>query len=156
MALLDRPDFYGDTVFCDDIRHEVGGKVSYIGSYQGSMFISAAFPITLPKFGFAITFLQKRTNFEPNLGVRIFMPGDSDDAPSIQADLIEQGQGTIAAETRAQSRHLLTEHSMIALRSNLLFSPLIISRPGIIQVRILRRGDLVRLGDLSVELAPTA
>lgn len=37
------------SIFCDDIRHEVGGKLSYIGVYSTSLIVSA-FPIILPKF----------------------------------------------------------------------------------------------------------
>jgi hypothetical protein len=36
------------TIFCDDIRHEINGKVSLMGMYRGEMFVPD-FPITLPK-----------------------------------------------------------------------------------------------------------
>lgn len=34
--------------FCDDIRHEVGGKVSFIGAYSQKMLVQQ-FPVRLPK-----------------------------------------------------------------------------------------------------------
>tara|TARA_R110002072_G_scaffold113009_2_gene242425 strand:+ start:1214 stop:1639 length:426 start_codon:yes stop_codon:yes gene_type:complete len=34
--------------FCDDIRHEIGGKVSLIGCYANHLF-SEGFPLTAPK-----------------------------------------------------------------------------------------------------------
>lgn len=37
-----------ETLFCDDIRHEMGGKLSYIGVYSGGLFVPS-FPFTLPK-----------------------------------------------------------------------------------------------------------
>lgn len=36
------------TVFCDDVRHEIGGKVTYVGIYGGTMFVNS-FPAELPK-----------------------------------------------------------------------------------------------------------
>jgi hypothetical protein len=36
-------------VFCDDIRQEIGGKVSFIGIYQQSLISPAPFPMTLPR-----------------------------------------------------------------------------------------------------------
>ena len=39
---------YIQSIYCDDIRHEVSGKVSYIGVYAGEMIIPH-FPATLPK-----------------------------------------------------------------------------------------------------------
>src|SRR5208282_5784869 len=35
-------------IFCDDIRQEVGNKLSYMGCYTGQMFVQA-FPLALPK-----------------------------------------------------------------------------------------------------------
>ncbi len=42
------------TIFCDDLRQEVGNKVSYMGVYQGMMFVPA-FPVALPKLCAAVT-----------------------------------------------------------------------------------------------------
>jgi len=36
------------TLFCDDIRYETEGKLSFIGVYSGGLFVPA-FPVTLPK-----------------------------------------------------------------------------------------------------------
>ena len=37
------------TTFCDDIRQEIGGKLSYMGVYSSDLYVGG-FPITLPKF----------------------------------------------------------------------------------------------------------
>src|SRR5687768_9520791 len=42
------------TIFCDDLRQEVGNKVSYMGAYQGMMFVRS-FPVLLPKLCAAVT-----------------------------------------------------------------------------------------------------
>lgn len=39
---------YMETIWCDDIRHEVGGKFSLIGIYTGALFVPKL-PLTLPK-----------------------------------------------------------------------------------------------------------
>lgn len=36
------------TIFCDDVRHELNGKVSLMGVYGGDMYVTD-FPVTLPK-----------------------------------------------------------------------------------------------------------
>ncbi|MFC0709234.1 DUF6941 family protein [Azorhizophilus paspali] len=36
------------SLFCDDVRHEINGKTSQIGIYQGSMYLDK-FPAHLPK-----------------------------------------------------------------------------------------------------------
>ena len=42
-------DRYISTIFCDDIRHEVNGKMSLIGVYGGDLSVPS-FPFTLNKF----------------------------------------------------------------------------------------------------------
>jgi len=42
-----------EALYCDDIRHEIGGKLSYIGVYNAEMYVPG-FPITLPKLCVAL------------------------------------------------------------------------------------------------------
>ncbi len=42
------------TIFCDDVRNEVGGKLSYMGVYSGTLLVTE-FPIVLPKLCVALT-----------------------------------------------------------------------------------------------------
>ena len=41
---------YGYSIFCDDIRSEAGGKLSFIGCYNAVMMTTQRFPLVLPKF----------------------------------------------------------------------------------------------------------
>lgn len=36
------------TIFCDDVRHEVGGKMTYVGVYGTTMYVRE-FPLNLPQ-----------------------------------------------------------------------------------------------------------
>ena len=45
-----------ETIFCDDIREEVGNKHSLMGVYHGEMFVQAM-PVLLPRLCFYITFI---------------------------------------------------------------------------------------------------
>ena len=42
-----------ETIFCDDIRDEVSGKVTYVGTYMSHLY-AKNFPLSLPKFCIAI------------------------------------------------------------------------------------------------------
>lgn len=42
-------DPYGITLFCDDIRAEVGGKLTYVGHYTGDLIVHSNAPAVLPK-----------------------------------------------------------------------------------------------------------
>jgi hypothetical protein len=45
-----------ETLFCDDIRHELGGKLSFIGVYSGVLFVPT-FPATLTKLCLSATII---------------------------------------------------------------------------------------------------
>jgi Family of unknown function (DUF6941) len=145
---VDAPDFFGYTVFCDDIRFEVNGKFTYVGVYSGRMSVNASFPATLPKFGIAVTFYQLKEKFVPHLGLRVFLPGDSGEEASIQGDFGETSEGAIRQQIESQPR--IPETKYITMNAGLVLSPLIIKEPGSITVRVLRDDKLYRVGHLSI------
>jgi hypothetical protein len=153
---LDSPDIFGHTIFCDDIRQEVGGKFTYVGVYSGFMFVQGAFPVVLPKLCFAITFAQLRDILIANVGIRIFLPGDTDSA-SVQADFQEIQEGIVAQSTAEQVANFPKpdeKKSFVAMQAKVVISQCTISQFGDIKVRALRDGQLHRLGSLRVLPAP--
>jgi hypothetical protein len=60
------------TVFCDDVRQEVGNKVSYMGVYQGALFVQA-FPLVLAKFCAAITVRYPRDSQPSSLVFKLLL-----------------------------------------------------------------------------------
>jgi len=155
MTILPLPEIYGYTIFCDDIRQEVGGKITFVGVYSGTMFIHGEFPVTFAKFAFGISLMQRREILEPNIQVQIFLPGDAEDFPSIGGHISEPVEGVVAAETaRAVERFPKSDERIVAMHMNLVAAPLVIKESGLIKVRAVRRGDLVRLGSIRVLSQP--
>jgi hypothetical protein len=148
-TLLDSPDVFGHAIFCDDIRMEVDGKMTFVGVYRGRMYVHGSFPFTLPKFGIAINFAQIKEKFVANLGVRIALPGDPDDKPSVLAELNETSEGAIE---QAMGKEPLPEdhHKYNQLSAAMVFSHLVIKEPGAIAVRVLRNDELHRVGRLLI------
>ena len=138
-------DIQGHTIFCDDIRHEVGGKLTLVGIYTGLMYTTAEFPINLGKFCFHIRFYQRNAIFDPNLSIKIFLPGHPYDAPSIDAEL----------QPGAESQQSDDSSDYRMIGANLVFSPFTINAEGQIRVRVLRQGILHRIGSLNVIKKPT-
>ena len=143
LSHADPPDFFGHAIFCDDIRMEVDGKITYVGVYAtNTMLIRAAFPASLPKFCIGMFFNQKAELFKPKLGIRIFLPQDTDDAASIQAEFA----GQLLGEPLPR----------VQIMANATFGPFTIEKPGEIRVRILRESVLHRIGTLRVLPHPEA
>ncbi len=156
MKLRDNPEIYGYTTFCDDIRQEVGGKTSLIGCYAGTIWLHNPFPFTFPKFCFSIDLVQRREIFDPNIELKILLPGDADDAPSFEGKWTEPSPGIIAEETAKAVEGLpLSDQRTIAMHAKLIASPLVIKEAGIISVRGVRQGELIRLGGIRIVQAPS-
>lgn len=59
-----------ETIFCDDIREEVGNKRSLMGIYHGEMFVHSM-PILLPKLCFYITYITDISEAPIKLEIRV-------------------------------------------------------------------------------------
>ena len=54
----------GNTIFCDDIRHEITGKTTLVGTYNNVMIVSGDLPVTIPQICASIT-LRLQPPHEP-------------------------------------------------------------------------------------------
>lgn len=140
---------YGYSLFCDDIRSEAGGKLSFIGCYNAVLYVAPAFPVVLPKFCVHMHIFSPATNPYVSVMARCYLPGqqspiadESIDVPSLsdqQALLLDLPKNGGVPPS-------------IVVAASLVFSPLELSEPGLINVRALINGgpDELHLGSLMV------
>ena len=136
---------FGYTIFCDDVRQETGGKVSHMGVYRGKIFVNTPPPIVLPKFAFVIHYFERPEESTEPVTINVYMPGDSEDAPTVSAELpVKEGR------SKAPERDSPDSDLMMGMIAHLLIAPFELKSEGRIRVRAYR-GDLeIRLGTLSV------
>jgi len=81
-------------IFCDDIRHEMGNKLSFMGCYQGELIVPAM-PFVLPKLCiYASTLTLPKKPFK-TLTFRVVQDDDTELAKlDISADVLEQSAHT--------------------------------------------------------------
>jgi hypothetical protein len=129
---------------------EIDGKLTYVGSYGGRMYVNAPFPATLPKFAISVVFNQLREKFIPNLGLWVFLPGDPEDLPSLQGEFSEVSEG--AALKAVEKNPLPPEYpaKYIGLTANLITQGVVLKEAGSITVRVLRGDELHRAGRLAI------
>src|ERR1700687_1071273 len=149
MKVIDTADVYGHTIFCDDIRIEMDGKASFIGSYMGQLSVRE-FPAVLPKFGFGINLYQRREVFIPDTKLLIFMPGDSEDTASIQANVADIQGGEALRQADSIAGLLPDQKAYVAVRANLIIAPFTVSQAGVIKVRAVHDDKLIRLGAINI------
>jgi hypothetical protein len=152
MITADAPEAYGYTIFCDDIRAEVGGKLTYVGCYAGTMF-APTFPITLPKFCLGIVYMQQNDKIVLPIKIWVFLPGDDEDKPSIQAEGSPEDDiaaARAAREARVALGGSTEELGYATVYSQFAVAGFVLKQPGVIRVRAVRGDQLIRLGSLEV------
>lgn len=139
---------HGTTIFCDDIRDEVGGKKTYVGVYLHDLVISGPLPALIPSFGFVISYLEPVNFPKKDISIKVFVP-DADGKDSVLLD-------AQIPEGRPDVNDKLSDGSPIEYRVHLgcfKVSPLIIASEGRIKVRAYSDGKEIKLGTLGVRLA---
>lgn len=156
MKLRPTPEAFGHAIFCDDIRMEVGNKLTFAGCYFGIMFLNSDFPATISRFCVAVEYSQERGKVILPIKFVIFLPNDPEDKPSIEfgpsPEVNEQGIQDMEAYTidLGVSPDIATVNAQIGIGG------LSIAQPGAIKVRAVRGGELVRLGTLRIMRAPSS
>jgi hypothetical protein len=136
--------FSGYAIFCDDIRKEAGGKITLVGVYRSIMYIRGDLPFTIPKFGVAIRYREPRDGRADEVTLRIFLPGDNENAPTIRGQFPMQQ----ARETGAE-----IDPDYIDLNAEVVLSPLVIRKEGSMKVKVQCGAEELNLGTLIVKKA---
>lgn len=119
--------------FCDDIRHEMGNKLSFMGCYQSELFVAAA-PLLLPKLCvYASAWTLKGKPFK-TLAFRIVQNDENELARlEIPAQALEE-----AAQIQNDTATRQTVSTAIA------FSPFFIEKPTSLRLMaITEEGEII-------------
>jgi hypothetical protein len=148
------PIHRGYTIFCDDIRNEIGGKTTFVGCYDAEMLVHGDFPCVLPKLAFSVRYQELRGVYtdEPVL-LQIYLPGDADDEPTFSGELAAP-ELRKSVKLHPDARRDLPRYLQIT--TNIISSPLAIPKPGEILIRALCGSEVVKLGSLLVRAAEKA
>lgn len=144
---------YGVTVFCDDIRHEVNGKMTLVGCYASELNFSGPPPGILPTFAALVNLrFPRESQFE---------------TLTLHVTKIEGGDSTeiFSAETKFSPDAFLDNSEVEASDSSekilsvvvpIQWTPLVIAAPALIRVRAkLDSGEEVRAGSLKINFPAT-
>lgn len=134
----------GYVIFCDDIRHEVTGKTTFVGAYSVVMFINGTLPTVLPRICLAIAYREEQDSLE-DVTIKVFFPGDEDESPTASFDLKPQAD-MIPPPT--------DEFMMREYRLYLDLPGITLKQEGRIKVRAYRGDAEIRLGSLTVAINP--
>lgn len=141
---------YGYSIFCDDIRNEAGGKLSFIGCYSSVMFVSRSFPFVLPKFCIHTFIVTSAEQPFQSVFIRCYVPERQ--APVIDERIETPNvptQRMMVSELEPQFR----APRQIVASASLVLSPFDVLGPGLISVRAVVDGASEELSLGSIRVA---
>jgi hypothetical protein len=149
---------FGYSIFCDDIRQEVHGKLSFIGIYVGTMIVHVPFPTTLPKFYIYANYCQPYEGNSPKINsmdFQVWLPGNVSDAPSISAPVFRSDQQQLPPPPDQLPIWDDSDvETVLRFAVPIWLEPLVIPVAGRIKVRAVVDGTVTKLGALKVQPAP--
>ncbi|WP_407154045.1 hypothetical protein [Bradyrhizobium sp. STM 3557] len=142
-------DRYGYSIFCDDIRNEPGGKLSFVGCYNGVIFISGQFPLVLPKLCVHTHILSPASRPFSSILVRCYLPGDEQPFAEEPVETPRQAaQNELVASLKPETSAPL----YIVAATSLIFTPIELRSSGLMRIRALVDAEQeIRLGSLRIE-----
>ena len=132
---MDQPARSLSVIYCDDVRAEIGDKLSFMGVYTGDMTVPE-FPFALPKLS---VFVEVTTGKDqPFSALRVFLIRDG----SITEQMIEipaaEVASRMATNNEAMKRAPLADtYSRHVIAVHFLLMPFVVPGPTTLQVRAL-------------------
>jgi hypothetical protein len=135
------------TIFCDDIRLEVGNKISLIGVYSGALIVPE-FPVVLPKLCIVVTVVTPHDEPPRSLAVRLFQ----NDSPFIEhtvgPEILSQAPSPVDPAFEAEP-----DHRIGVMAIPIVVSPLKVEQPMLLRVRAIADGRELRAPALMIRKA---
>lgn len=143
----DHGDTWGFALFGDDLRQEVGGKISLMGLYQSDFLFRGELPFVVAKFVILVMYYETVGATEGDIQFKIHLPGDEADKPSLEFPIPRATMPLLLAQLESEEDTDRIHH----IRIPVVLSPLVIAREGLIKVRAhYEDGSILRLGRLQV------
>lgn len=143
---------YGITTFCDDIRHEINGKLTLVGCYASSLNFNGPPPGRLPTFA-ALINLRVPTHIQfEKISLRVIKVEGSEETIILEAEVENSKElSEVPPENTLDSQG---EGKVVLMAFPCQWTPMKFSKAGQVKVRAYLDNDReVRLGTLSVVFA---
>lgn len=141
---------YAHAIFCDDIRHEQGGKLTLVGVYSGALLVPS-FPAVLPKLCLVLNVITPASQPFKKLKLRILRDTDTLAEGDVSAESLSSTAATSFKGVTIDDADRL--HSVMA---HFVFSQLKLDGPGRIRVRIETEADELKANGLIIAQMPEA
>jgi hypothetical protein len=153
VKLQDRNKAWGFSLFGDDMRVEVGGKMSLMGLYQADMFFpdNAPYPVNIPRFCILIMYYEIIGAIEDDVTFKVTFGPENQvvaELPVLRKDLRDLTNAIQPNEADATPED---KERIFHSRIPIMLSPFAIPSKGRLRVRAhYSDGSVLKLGSISV------
>ncbi len=137
------------SIFCDDLRQEVGGKLTFVGVYTGALWVPSL-PTVLPKFVVAVTLIADSLPRNGELEFKILRNDEV-----IASRTLDAAGLVVNSPSAGQIGTASDIETVQVVRAFFAFAPFEIDSPGILRVRATVDGEELKAGGLTIDLLPT-
>ena len=135
-------------IYCDDIRHEVGNKLSFLGVYSQNMFVPS-FPARLPKLCVAVWARTPESNPFKRLALKLYSNESvlmDQELPTVAWDEVPDPPPSVPLPGEdVESMH--TVHFAIQL------APFNLDAAAILRLRVDTGNGVLKAGGLNIQLS---
>lgn len=124
-----------ETLFCDDIRREMGGKLSFMGIYSEGLLVPT-FPVTLPKLCLFVKIVTPAEEPFRSLNLRVLR-----DAETMREIAFDEEQLAAISDSTEGMTEEQRQGRVHSAQATLIFSPLRFDEPCTLGVRVRTEGD---------------
>lgn len=135
---------FATSIFCDDVRQEVNGKVSYMGVYHNAMFC-ASFPAQLIKLCINISITTPISEPFKSLSFKGSYEGEPLFELPLTEEQIEEALAQAVRQPDARFR---------AVQVMMVIAPMALNKPGQLKIEVEADGETVPCPGLTVLQAP--
>ena len=141
----------GFSIFSDDIRHEINGKMTLVGTYVGEMNIIGELPARLPMLACLIAFRFIPPDEPITVDCKIILETDAHEEQQLFGAYLELGP---TPNDHPQENPFDRDGTFAEARIAAQMPGLEIKAPGRLKVRAyMPNGDEVRLGSLRIKIS---
>jgi len=138
---------FAHCVFCDDIRAEVGGKLSLMGIYQGDLLVPVQ-PTVLPKLCMVVTAVTTADQPFEKVTARIASKERVFLEQTLPEEAIAELQATLKASADPED-----PYSKMAIVINLAIAPFVVDSAFTLKATVIADGEELPAGRLRVGFA---
>ena len=133
-----------EVIFCDDIREEVGNKLSYMGVYAGELTVPIA-PVLLTKLCIAVKVITNQADPFESLEVRVVKVKGDD-----ETELLSTG----AVPLPANFPGIENGSTFVAVQMTFMLAPFQIEEEALLRVKAFTEREELRGTGLRIRIVP--